>query len=65
MTWQYVVIRWNDRDDQLGRAITLAEEAGIPIHFDFAQPQTLYCAPGRAPAGRMVNPSAQPAPPGN
>jgi MoaA/NifB/PqqE/SkfB family radical SAM enzyme len=34
--WQYVVFRWNDRDDQFKRAITMAEELGIQIHFDFA-----------------------------
>jgi pyruvate-formate lyase-activating enzyme len=34
--WQYVVFRWNDRDDQLRRAIALAEELGIQICFDFA-----------------------------
>jgi pyruvate-formate lyase-activating enzyme len=33
--WQYVVFRWNDRDDQFRRAIALAEE-GIRISFDFA-----------------------------
>lgn len=34
--WQYVVFRWNDSDDQLQRAIAMAERAGIPIWFDFA-----------------------------
>jgi hypothetical protein len=34
--WQYVVFRWNDRDDQFRRAIALAEERGIRICFDFA-----------------------------
>ena len=34
--WQYVVFRWNDRDDQFKRAIALAEERGISICFDFA-----------------------------
>lgn len=34
--WQYVVFRWNDRDDQFRRAIALAEERGIQIYFDFA-----------------------------
>jgi iron-sulfur cluster protein len=34
--WQYVVFRWNDRDDQFKRAMALAEELGIQIHFDFA-----------------------------
>lgn len=34
--WQYVVFRWNDRDDQFARAIAMAEDAGIPICFDFA-----------------------------
>ena len=37
MTWQYVVFRWNDSDDQFERAIALAERYGIQIHFDFAQ----------------------------
>jgi len=35
--WQYVVFRWNDRDDQLARAIEMAEAQGIPIMFDFAR----------------------------
>jgi MoaA/NifB/PqqE/SkfB family radical SAM enzyme len=34
--WQYVVFRWNDRDDQFKRAIAIAEDLGIQIHFDFA-----------------------------
>jgi MoaA/NifB/PqqE/SkfB family radical SAM enzyme len=34
--WQYVVFRWNDRDDQFKRAIAMAEERGITICFDFA-----------------------------
>ncbi len=34
--WQYVVFRWNDRDDQFRRAIAMAEEHGLPIWFDFA-----------------------------
>ncbi len=34
--WQYVVFRWNDRDDQFKRAIAMAEEHGLPIWFDFA-----------------------------
>lgn len=34
--WQYVVFRWNDRDDQFRRAIALAEEHGLQICFDFA-----------------------------
>jgi pyruvate-formate lyase-activating enzyme len=34
--WQYVVFRWNDRDDQFRRAIAMAEELGIRICFDFA-----------------------------
>lgn len=34
--WQYVVFRWNDRDDQFRHAIALAEEHGIQICFDFA-----------------------------
>jgi MoaA/NifB/PqqE/SkfB family radical SAM enzyme len=36
VTWQYVVFRWNDSDEQFHRAIAMAEAAGIPIHFDFA-----------------------------
>jgi hypothetical protein len=34
--WQYVVFRWNDRDDQFKRAIAMAERLGITICFDFA-----------------------------
>ena len=34
--WQYVVFRWNDRDEHFRRAIAMADEHGIPIHFDFA-----------------------------
>jgi hypothetical protein len=34
--WQYVVFRWNDRDDQFRRAIAMAEKLGIQIYFDFA-----------------------------
>jgi MoaA/NifB/PqqE/SkfB family radical SAM enzyme len=34
--WQYVVFRWNDRDEQFRRAIAMAEELGIQIYFDFA-----------------------------
>jgi hypothetical protein len=34
--WQYVVFRWNDRDEHFERAIRLAEDAGITIWFDFA-----------------------------
>jgi pyruvate-formate lyase-activating enzyme len=36
VVWQYVVFRWNDRDDQLRRAIAMAESLGVPIWFDFA-----------------------------
>ena len=36
VTWQYVVFRWNDSDEQFRRAIAMAEAEGIPIHFDFA-----------------------------
>jgi hypothetical protein len=36
VTWQYVVFRWNDSDDQFKRAIELAERHGIQVHFDFA-----------------------------
>jgi hypothetical protein len=35
--WQYVVFRWNDRDDQLRRAIAMAAEMGVTIWFDFAR----------------------------
>jgi hypothetical protein len=66
--WQYVVFRWNDRDDQFRRAITLAEGMGIQIcsHVGTfapeprrsavpgALPQAFYGAPWRASAGRMV-----------
>jgi MoaA/NifB/PqqE/SkfB family radical SAM enzyme len=34
--WQYVVFRWNDRDDQFRRAIDLAEAHGLELCFDFA-----------------------------
>jgi cytosine/adenosine deaminase-related metal-dependent hydrolase len=36
VTWQYVVFRWNDSDEQFKRAIALAERFGLQIHFDFA-----------------------------
>jgi len=36
VTWQYVVFRWNDSDEQFERAIALAERFGLQIHFDFA-----------------------------
>lgn len=36
IVWQYVVFRWNDKDDQLRKAIALAERHGIPLCFDFA-----------------------------
>lgn len=35
--WQYVVFKWNDRDDQLQRAIAMSEDIGVPIWFDFAR----------------------------
>ena len=35
--WQYVVFRWNDRDDHLRRAIEMAGDIGVPIWFDFAR----------------------------
>ena len=35
--WQYVVFRWNDRDDQLKLAIAKADALGIPIWFDFSR----------------------------
>ncbi len=34
--WQYVVFRWNDRDAHFKQAIAMAEEAGVPVWFDFA-----------------------------
>ena len=36
VSWQYVVFRWNDSDEQFKRAIAMAEELGVPLHFDFA-----------------------------
>jgi MoaA/NifB/PqqE/SkfB family radical SAM enzyme len=36
VVWQYVVFRWNDRDDQFERAIAMAKAHGIEIQFDFA-----------------------------
>ena len=36
VVWQYVVFRWNARDEQLKRTIAIAKEHGIPIYFDFA-----------------------------
>lgn len=36
VVWQYVVFRWNDRNDQLKRAIAMAEERGMTLWFDFA-----------------------------
>jgi MoaA/NifB/PqqE/SkfB family radical SAM enzyme len=35
--WQYVVFRWNDRDEHLRRAIAIAEEYGITLWFDFSR----------------------------
>jgi pyruvate-formate lyase-activating enzyme len=35
--WQYVVFRWNDRDDQLCRAMDIAAQLGVTIWFDFAR----------------------------
>jgi MoaA/NifB/PqqE/SkfB family radical SAM enzyme len=35
--WQYVVFRWNDRDEQLRSAIDLAGRLDVPIWFDFAR----------------------------
>jgi MoaA/NifB/PqqE/SkfB family radical SAM enzyme len=34
--WQYVVFNWNDSDDQLQKAIEIAESEGITLWFDFA-----------------------------
>ena len=34
--WQYVVFRWNDRDEHFARARALADEIGVPVWFDFA-----------------------------
>jgi MoaA/NifB/PqqE/SkfB family radical SAM enzyme len=36
VTWQYVVFRWNDSDAHFRRAIAMAEEHGLTLHFDFA-----------------------------
>jgi pyruvate-formate lyase-activating enzyme len=36
VVWQYVVFRWNDRDEQFQRAIAMAKERGIALWFDFA-----------------------------
>jgi MoaA/NifB/PqqE/SkfB family radical SAM enzyme len=37
VVWQYVVFRWNDRDDQLLDAIRKAEALGVRLWFDFAR----------------------------
>jgi pyruvate-formate lyase-activating enzyme len=37
VVWQYVVFRWNDRDEHLRGAISRAEALGIPLRFDFAR----------------------------
>jgi pyruvate-formate lyase-activating enzyme len=37
VVWQYVVFRWNDRDDQLQQAIAMSADIGVPIWFDFAR----------------------------
>lgn len=58
VTWQYVVFRWNDSDDQFARAIALAERHGIPIHFDFAH--TWGRSRRRAPALRYLTPYLKP-----
>jgi pyruvate-formate lyase-activating enzyme len=36
VVWQYVVFRWNDRDEHLLDAILKAEEACVPLWSDFA-----------------------------
>ena len=36
VVWQYVVFRWNDSDDQLKKAIEIAEKEGITLWFDFS-----------------------------
>lgn len=36
VVWQYVVFNWNDSDDQLKKAIDIAESEGITLWFDFA-----------------------------
>lgn len=36
VSWQYVVFRWNDRDEQLGQALVMAADQELTIHFDFA-----------------------------
>jgi pyruvate-formate lyase-activating enzyme len=47
--WQYVVFRWNDRDDQLRRAVDMASRIGVPIWFDFAR--STWGRSRRKPAG--------------
>jgi pyruvate-formate lyase-activating enzyme len=37
VVWQYVVFRWNDKDEQLGRAISMAREQGVTLWFDFSR----------------------------
>jgi pyruvate-formate lyase-activating enzyme len=37
VVWQYVVFRWNDRDEHLLGAILKANEAGVRLWFDFAR----------------------------
>lgn len=34
VVWKYILFRHNDRDDQIIRAIELADEIGVPIIFD-------------------------------
>jgi pyruvate-formate lyase-activating enzyme len=37
VVWQYVVFRWNDTDEQLQRAIAMAQERGFTLWFDFSR----------------------------
>jgi pyruvate-formate lyase-activating enzyme len=37
VVWQYVVFRWNDKDEQLRRAISMAREEGVTLWFDFSR----------------------------
>jgi MoaA/NifB/PqqE/SkfB family radical SAM enzyme len=37
VVWQYVVFRWNDRDEQLRRALAMARQHGLVLWFDFSR----------------------------
>ncbi len=37
VVWQYVVFRWNDRDEQLQRAIEMSKRSGVHLEFDFTR----------------------------